>query len=172
MYSIIAVITIIISILALLVSTISLTYQRTSYKNNVRPTIDIVVGDYEYNIYIKLVNNGIGPAKITGLNCIYHGNIPITNKQSESIMTILKEPGTTSSIINHYNNYVLDIVGRTIPPGGSIVIVQKKNGTTTENIGLRLMLRDIEIIVKYEDIYCQSFSSNRYLDFFGRNVSD
>ena len=43
-------------------------------KNSVRPILNVSVGDYEDNIYVRLHNNGVGPAIITRIQCNVDGN--------------------------------------------------------------------------------------------------
>lgn len=164
------VIPIIMSAIALVFSALAVIYQIKSYKNNVKPIIDIIIGDYDNNIYVKLVNNGIGPAIIKELKCVYLGDIPLIRKQTSTLIELLMEEGATSSVIESYSTFVEDVMGRTMPPNDEIILVQIKNGSQKDNVALRLMLQNIEVQVYYEDMYNRIFYQKRLLDFFARTL--
>lgn len=60
---------ILISIVAVFISVQTFRSQKEQNKNSVRPILNVSVGDYEDNIYVRLHNNGVGPAIITRIQC-------------------------------------------------------------------------------------------------------
>ena len=43
--------------------------QKLHDRQSVLPILNITVGDYEENLYVRITNNGVGPAKVQGLSC-------------------------------------------------------------------------------------------------------
>lgn len=164
---VISLISAIISAVSAVVLIVTLFLQRKFNRNNVRPIINVIIGDYEDDIYVKLVNNGIGPAIITALECEYYGDVVKKGKRS-SLIGLLNENGTTSYEIDEYTTFDEDIKGRTISPKSEIILVQLNN--PSYNVQIRLMLKDIVIRVYYKDIYNQPFKEERKLVYFGRSI--
>ena len=142
--------------------------QKKHNQNSVRPIVDILIGDYEDHIYVKLTNHGVGPAVIDSLKCEYTGKIQIKQRVSNTLVALLAEDGTPTSQIKEYSDFVEDICGRAVPVNGEIILVELVGGNMQDNVALRLMLKDICISGTYHDIYEKSFPYNRKLDFFGR----
>lgn len=103
------------------------------------------------------------------LKCSYEGNAPIKDRKSSALYKILSEKGAHTESIKKYTDFVEDIAGRTISPNKSIVLVKLKDGSELDVLKLRLMLKDIRIIVHYHDMYNNSFRRERKLDFYGRH---
>ncbi len=163
-----SVVSLLIAVISLFIALKTLLIQKRHNIKSIRPIIDILVGDYEDDIYVKLRNNGMGPAVIDELLCEYSGSMPMLKMKTTSLIEILKNPGTSSSTVEVFTTFVEDVKGRTLPPNGEIVLVQLKNGNLSDNVALRLVLKDVDIQVKYRDIYDQTFQGERKLSFFGR----
>jgi hypothetical protein len=61
--------TLVLSLCAVIISILTARSQKTHNKNSVRPLLGIVVGDYEDDLYVRIDNNGVGPAIITNIKC-------------------------------------------------------------------------------------------------------
>ncbi len=165
------VIPIIIAIISIIIAVISLMGQKKHNVNSVKPIIDILLGDYENDIYVKIMNNGVGPAIIDKLICEYEGTMELSERQTFALIELLKDSKATSSVIETYESFVEDISGRTIPPRDEIVLVRFTNGSDSNNTALRLLLKDVTISVHYRDVYDNGFDKNRKLDYFNRTLN-
>lgn len=163
------IVSILIAALAFGVSIVSLWVQRMHNHQSVHPIIDVIIGDYDDDIYVKLINNGIGPATIEKLECFYEGSAPINNKCSSALYKLLTEEKAHTFKVKEFSDFVEDITGRSLSPNREIILIELKNGTDTENDVMRLMLKDVRIVVKFHDMYKSSSRTERKLDFFGRH---
>ncbi len=153
-----------------LVATIKFNCKQQEHNaNSVRPTVDIILGDYEDDIYVKLVNQGVGPAEVSDLICTYYGDVNVNTRETNILIDILRDSKSPTGFIQNYTDFVEDIIGRTISPGGTVVLVRLKPKNEMEQTNMRLMLKDIGITLKYKDIYETEFERNRKLTFFGRH---
>lgn len=166
---IINVISLLIAVASAIIALVMLRIQKKHNLNSIKPIIDIIVGDYEDNIYVKLKNMGVGPAIIDKLTCVYKGSMPLTEVSSSSLISLLTDSKASSSIIKGYSTFVEDVKGRTIPSNDEIVLMRLRDGDDKDNTALRLVLKDITILVEYRDIYDRKFHKERELDFFGRH---
>ncbi|WP_294095091.1 hypothetical protein [uncultured Cetobacterium sp.] len=153
---------ILISIIAIIISGLTIYFQQKHNKNSVKPLGGIIIEDYENKISIKIVNSGVGPLIVKELICKFD------DEESTSILIeLLKE-----TLENRYvNNFVEDIVNRVISPNGKIVLFEIKNNLLDDEIKqkLRKKLSNITIELRYKNIYNENFSVRRKLDFFGRH---
>lgn len=164
------IVSVVIAVVSLVVAITFNIKQQTHNKNSVRPIIDIIVGDYETNIFVKLVNHGVGPATITSLKCKYNGSIDISDDECNTLIDILLDTKAITHDIKAYTTFVEDISGRTVPPNDEIVLVKLETDSKSKNTAMRIMLKDISVSVEYKDIYNTKFDAERKLDFFGRLV--
>lgn len=121
------------SILAILIALLTYYSQKIHNRNSVKPLLNVIFGDYENCIYVKIQNNGVGPAIIKSMVC--------NNDKSETSDTLIglipKEKmvkiKNQQKIINlrHYNDFVKNIEERVIAPGNEIMLL---NYTPDENI--------------------------------------
>lgn len=152
---------ILVAICALFISYQNYSSQKAHNKNSVRPILNIILGDYQNTIFVKIVNNGVGPATIIDANFI---------KQSlskKSLIEIIETNHTYENIT--YLHFVHDIIGKTIPPAGSITFL-KVQADSKPLFALRNDLKSIDITIKYVSIYEDSWTVNRDLSYFGRTL--
>lgn len=65
------ILTIIIALAAVFISIITYRSQVEHNKNSVKPIIDISLGDYVNDLFAKVKNKGVGPAKIQSIHCLH-----------------------------------------------------------------------------------------------------
>ena len=159
-----------IAFVSIIIAYKTLDNQKKHNMKSVRPIVDILIGDYEEDIHVKLRNQGVGPAIINEIVCEYFGNIAVESTTWTSLIDLLGEPAFPSSKVTEYGTFVENINGRTIAPGGEIVLVSLMDGNLDENHAIRSILKDTRIRVNYQDIYDNSFFAERELVFFGRNL--
>lgn len=165
---------IIISIAAVVTSVITYLSQKKHNKNSVRPILNIVIGDYEDDLYVRIVNNGVGPANVTDINCTLNARteksliklIPyeasVSNSNSEEIANL-----------HQFTHFVEDITGRTIPPNGTITLLQLRDADYAQKVALRTYLKEVVVGIKYTDVYNgKPWDCKRELSFFGRDIQD
>lgn len=169
----ISVCSILTSIVAVIISITTYKSQVEHNKNSVRPIIDIIFGDYEDDIYVRIDNNGVGPAIIKGVLCL-NGQ-----KKADSLIKLIPQkarlttPYCDESIkLSPFSDFVENISGRTLAPGGHITLLQLSNPDPKKRTILRYILKDIALQVEYTDIYKkETMNTQRELSFFGRTLS-
>lgn len=174
--AIISVATVFISLAAVLISFITWRSQVKYNKNSVMPILNIIVGDYENDIFVKLVNNGVGPAKIDKLTCTHGGT------SSSCLINLFPPEGITLEInqtikcvvpVTAWREFVENLDGRTISPGGMIMLLELADAEKKQITAVRALLKDTCVTVKYTNIYGDKMTpESRMLDWFGRTISD
>ncbi len=179
----------IIAGLAAYIAYLAFRSQRTHNKNSVKPILNIIVGDYEDDIFVRIDNNGVGPAIVQGINC-YDAE---KNRVEHNLYTLIPEFATikeprityqpsmkadekpepemivTTIEFDTLTDFVEDIAGRTIPPGGSIMLLRMTNPDKYHKVALRDFLSKCSVKVDYTDVYNSELAPcYRKLDFFGR----
>lgn len=166
----------ILSVVAVVISIITYRSQKEHNKNSVRPILDIVLGDYEDDLYIRIVNCGVGPAIITGIECTrsYVGEVASSNSLVELMPHKARLQGKSFNLTVNmlsFSDFVEDITGRTISPGSGITLLQIKNPARNQIVVFRNYLKDCCVKVEYTDIYnSKPWDRKRLLDFFGRTI--
>lgn len=163
---------ILISLIAIIISINTYKSQVRHNKNSVKPILNIVCGDYENNIYVRIDNNGVGPALIKSISCS-------TERRTECSLfeLIPTEVRVTSSYFDGFvplfplTDFVEDIAGRTIAPAGNIILLQLVEPEEKQRFALRNVLQQITVYVEYTDIYGEEdMHAKRELNFFGRTL--
>ena len=180
---VISVCSLVTSIVAIIIAIITYKSQVRHNKNSVKPILNIVVGDYEDDLYVKIVNNGVGPALINKTLCVNK-----RYKQEDFCLIqnsrLIQDPCLVHLIphsvkfrdsfvvLSHFTDFVENIEGRTIPPGDSITLLEL-SGKREKYNALRAILKDVTVTVHYSDVYNDKQpTTERALDFFGRTLSD
>lgn len=170
----ISIFSLVTSVVAIIISINTYRSQKEHNKNSVRPILNIVLGDYEDDLYVRVDNNGVGPAIITAISCI---NTKTEGKKSSTSLVELVPYSATVKRMNSesiadlrtYTDFVEDIAGRTISPDHSIVLLRMENPSKKQRLVLRDFLKDCYVEIHYTDIYnSDPWTSKRSLDFFGR----
>ena len=128
----ISIFSLVTSVVAIIISINTYRSQKEHNKNSVRPILNIVLGDYEDDLYVRVDNNGVGPAIITAISCI---NTKTEGKKSSTSLVELVPYSATVKRMNSesiadlrtYTDFVEDIAGRTISPDHSIVLLRMEN---------------------------------------------
>jgi hypothetical protein len=155
-----------LSFISVCVSLAALRHQRKHSQLSVRPLAYVMVGDYEDRIFVKLTNNGTGPMVIK--------SIRIINAPDPSGPLINAMPPLQAGV--YWTNFVEDVAGRSVRPGGEIVLVDlsSESGESEDQFALsrdqvRQALGELEVHVEYTDIYGSTLPIGiRSLDFFHR----
>ena len=160
---------VVIGLCAVVVSLASLISQRKYNRNSVRPILNIVVGDYLNDIYVRIENKGVGPAVITSTCCEYKF---ADGKcfEEEVLYELIDSIGISGTRIECYTDFVENIKNRTISQKESVTLMEVSDKLLTEEVkkGLRMILKDVTITVEYENVYRDKFTCRRELTFFGR----
>lgn len=160
------IITVVISMFALLISTISIIFSAVSIhnqiihnKNSVLPLCEINPLDYENKLAISIHNNGTGPLIIIKLSCYYK------DRCEDALINLFPQ------IDQYWNTFTGPLNGETIPVNGKRVLIDisPKDEKTKQKI--RDILSKVKIEVKYRDIYNTEFSYSKSMDFFKRNCN-
>ncbi|QNU66015.1 hypothetical protein EHE19_014140 [Ruminiclostridium herbifermentans] len=161
------------SIFAIVVSIITYESQRRFNVNSVKPILNIVFGDYETHIFIRVHNNGLGPAIIKNLQCEN-----IKNEKANSVIELIPQEiiiktqmGSKIVNLHSFNDFVESIEGRVIAPDNEITLVSYTPTDALDIQGIRQILKDLVIRVDYADIYDNKQSSCiRDCKWFGRTL--
>ncbi len=169
----ISVSSIITSVIAIVISITTYKSQVRHNKNSVKPILNIICGDYENDIYVRIDNYGVGPAIIKRVlcsngkdndSCLYH-LIP----EKARVKTQYSDSTVKLTALTHF---VEDITDRTIALQKSIVLLQQVDPDSKIRVALRTVLEKITIQVEYTDIYGkEKFVVKRSLAIFGRTLS-
>ena len=175
---VISIFSVVTSIVAIVIAIITYKSQVRHNKNSVKPILNIIVGDYEDRLYVKIVNNGVGPALIEETLCVNEKSkakdaclihlIPYQVEFSENSHTELVT-------LSPLTDFVEDIKGRTVAPGGSITLLKLSSvlsSMTKKRFALRTILKDVTVTIHYSDVYGDAYVTERTLDFFGRTLSN
>lgn len=172
----ISVCSLVISAAAVAISLTTYQSQKEHNKNSVRPILNVIFGDYENDLYIRVDNNGVGPAIVAEVTCTCCQFSE--SKSADSLIGLMPYkavmPGMNRDIsvnMSAFTDFVEDIVGRTIAPGGRITLLRIKGPTRLQLWAFRNFLRDCCVEVQYTDIYSSKpWTCRRPLDFFGRTL--
>src|ERR1700683_261875 len=146
------------AVAALLVSTVSIilaifnmTTQRTHNRKSLMPIAHVRLGDYENRLFVELHNDGIGPMLID--------NIAVSksrgwSKKQASFMGLV--PALPTGIL--WTNFVTDLSGRALPAGEDFTSMLGEGDSSDQKFLaarqiVRQALSDLQIVVKYSDIY-------------------
>lgn len=161
------------SIFAIVISIITYVSQRKFNINSVKPILNIVLGDYENYIYIKVQNNGMGPAKIKNFECENY-----KNEKADSVIELIpKEIIINTQMrsktvkLHSFNDFVESIEGKVIAPDKEIILVSYSPTDALDRQGIRKVLKDLVIRIDYADIYDNKQNlCIRDCNWFGRTL--
>ena len=165
--AVLAAVACIIAVISLRVSRKTLEHQQEHNRLSVRPIPSIVVGDYENRLFVKIVNNGVGPLLITKLRT------PGSPDPDKAL--IFHMPALLPKVL--WTNFVEDTTGRSIPPGSELVILDFDSGSSG-SLGqysisrdkVRAALGELSVEVQYTDVYNSHLPTiSRDLKWFHRH---
>lgn len=165
--AVLAAVACLISFVSLYVSHRTAKHQETHDRMSVRPLVYIAVGDYENRLYVKIQNNGVGPLILKRITV---EGAAEPNKPLIEAMPQLPPKAA-------WTNFVEDITGRSVPPGGEVFLIDLEEGSsasrayfTVARDKVRAALGTLTVKVEYTDIYDHSLpASLRKLDWFHRH---
>lgn len=132
-----------------------------------RPVGQIICGDYEDLIEVKLKNCGLGPLLIRNI-IIKKTDGSISNSLIDEMPEIL---GGLS-----WADFVIDAINYAIPKDSEINLIKIKHDPNDYNFkiyktSIRKILKEITIEVEYTDMYNRPMANAiRNLSFFGRTL--
>lgn len=145
-----AVVACIIAVVSLLVSRKTLEHQQEHNRLSVRPIPSIVVGDYEDRLFVKIVNNGVGPLLVKKIRT------PGSADPENALITHMPELLPQA----FWTNFVEDTSGRSIPPGSELVLMDLDSGSSNleahyslSRDRVRVALGELSVELEYTDIY-------------------
>lgn len=157
---------VVIAAIAVIVAIVTAKSQEKHNKNSVRPILNLILGDYDDNIYVWVENNGVGPACIKSVKCTYQGDDMC--QEGASLIEVLP-----AGLVEHYTTFVEDFSTRAISPQQGLMLLQKKEPSEEEVIELRQQLKNCSVEITYTDIYGKAvWIEKRSLDFFKRTLLD
>lgn len=156
-----------ISFVSLYVSHKTAKHQETHDRMSVRPLVYVAVGDYENRIYVKIQNNGVGPLILKRITVVGAA------EPDKPLIEAMPELPPKAA----WANFVEDIAGRSIPPGGEVFLIDLEEGSSASRASfslardkVRLALGTLTIKVEYTDVYDQLLPpAIRKLNWFHRH---
>lgn len=158
------------SVVSIILTVITIKIQHRHNLKSVRPIGYITVGDYENDIYVSIINNGIGPMLIKGFKA--------TNERvsSDSSLIDIIPNDLNEQIV--WSDFASTIIGRTLKPGDRMYLIRLK--IKEEEIdkefyqkikkSIREFLKNVKIVIEYTDIYEKNkYNISRKLEWFGRH---
>jgi hypothetical protein len=156
--NIIALSSVIIALSSLFLSIVTLRRNRIHQILSVKPLCSILIKNYENEIGLYIQNNGIGPLIIE--NVVFTN---VTGQTSNNILVFIPD--------GEYADYTEDFIGKSILPGGRIVVFviggKGCNINRNKKDKLRKNLTGMEVSVLYRDVYgLTEYSAIRKRDYY------
>lgn len=166
--AILAALACVIAVISLRVSRKTLEHQQEHNRLSVRPIPSIVVGDYENRLFVKIVNNGVGPLIIKKIRT------PGSSNPDKAL--IFHMPELLPKVL--WTNFVEDTSGRSVPPGSELVILDFDSGSSSSPAQyslsrdrVRLALGNLSLELEYTDVYNSELPAiSRDLQWFHRHA--
>ena len=167
--AIIAFCALLVSIISIILTILTLKEQKRHNLKSVRPIGRITVGDYENDIYVSILNNGIGPLIIKSFKA-KNSKISSTTGLIDIVPTDINNNVIWTDFASNFDN-------RAIKAGERLYLLrltfEEKADQQQENIKTRLrnFLKDLTVELQYTDIYeKRTYTIERKLDWFGRHL--
>jgi|GraSoiStandDraft_4_1057263.scaffolds.fasta_scaffold427376_2 hypothetical protein len=170
----IALASLVVAVLAFLSTRNTARAQHEHNQLSVRPLGNIMFGDYETDLFVRLENNGTGPMVIKSITVIGAAN------PSEPLIKAM--PDLPRNDLVTWRHYIAsDTTGRSIRAGGGqLGLLRLSRDNRKEALALRELfalsrdtiraaLGPLRLRVEYTDIYGKRFATERSLDYFLRN---
>ncbi len=165
---VIAFFALVVSCVSIFLTLISLKVQRQHNLKSIRPIGRLTAGDYEDDIYISIVNEGIGPLIIKELK--------VKSDRISAFSLIDIVPDHINSVVI-WTDFAANFVGRAIMSGDRLYLLRKTFDDTDklkeENEKTREILRKffqhLTLELTYVDIYNAQYKVERKFDWFGRH---
>lgn len=159
------------SVISIILTILTLRLQKQHYMKSIKPIGRITAGDYEDDIYISIINNGVGPLIVKELK--------VSNSQltASSLIDIIPTSINESVV---WTDFASNFVNRAIEPSGRIYLVRltfdevekKQDNIKIIKKELRQFLRHLTLELIYTDIYEKKlYRISRSLEWFGRHFS-
>lgn len=164
-----AVAALVVSTISILLAIFNMTTQRTHNRKSLMPIAHVRFGDYDNRIFVQLHNDGIGPMLID--NIVVSKNRGWSKKQASFLGLV---PALPPGIL--WSTFVTDLSGRALSAGKDITILLLEGDPSDQKFlaarqSVRQALSDLQIVVKYRDIYGHKMPvTKRNLDWFASNV--
>jgi hypothetical protein len=164
--------TLLVAVLAFLVALRTAWAQPKHNRLSVRPLADIAFGNYETDLFVRLVNNGTGPMVIKSITVIGAAN------PSEPLIKAMPDLPPDDLVTLTY--FASDPTGRSIRAGGGgLRLLQLrykgdkefiKNRFAPSRDKIRAALGPLTLRIKYTDIYKKGFVTKRSLGYFASEL--
>lgn len=156
-----------IAVISLRVSRKTLEHQQEHNRLSVRPIPSIVVGDYENRLFVKIVNNGVGPLLIKKIRT------PGSTDPEQAL--IFHMPELLPNVL--WTNFVEETSGRSVQPGSELMILDFDSGSSNSQARYSLSrdrVRDVlgalSVELQYTDVYNSDLPTiSRDLKWFHRH---
>ena len=162
---IVAALALLTSVVAIVVSVVSMYLQRQHNYKSLTPIPTISIGDYEDNIFVSLENTGIGPLIIMSIR------VTDGNETKNDIISCL--PDLPDGVI--WDTFHVNLDGVCVPAGGAIELM-KLSGDPDDlrfaeaRDNCRKVLQRLSVTVAVKDIYQRTIPpTERSLFWFGRH---
>ena len=129
--------------------------------------MDIVLGDYSEDKYIKIENNGCGPAIICESNFSIEDICEDSPKRAYN--KYLQKKGNDIIKDNVWETFVDNINERTIGAEREKIIIHLKSNNKELNDQFLKVFSKMKIKIRYKDTYNRQKTIERTCLFFGRN---
>ena len=161
-----SIIAIIISFISILLTFISIRLQMRHNRNAIKPIIDFAIGDYDNDIFVRILNNGAGPLIVKSFEVYYLDSV------RDDLISIMPELPKNM----YWKTFFSRIVGKSIPQNQSITLIQLEiNLKRKEEIEYRNLIREVLSLVEIKVLYADIYEINmpvvtKKLDWFGRTL--
>ena len=130
-------------------------------KNSVKPIVQIKISNYDNDIYVAIINRGVGPAIIDKNELI--------NSNMKNLVDLFKDEACLEGAWIKYN---VNSEGTALPPGDLLDLLRMKELSTAQLYVVRKKLAKESISVIYHDVYDERMETRYPLEFFGSDYTD
>ena len=154
-----------VSLLAIVLTVITLLLQRRHNFKSVTPIASVSVADYENRLTVKLRNTGIGPLIVT------RARVSDGSKEKDDIISWM--PRLPEGIV--WSTFYERLDGSALRVGGEAILIELSGEPTDQNFArfrdqVRKALSRLTVNVEYMDIYDRAMPlKSRSLAWYGRH---
>lgn len=149
------------AIVSIIIAVSSLKSQKIHNQNSFKPIIQINLGDYENDIFVKIVNRGVGPGIVD--------EVKLLKSKNKYLIDLFKSPECNKWVWTTFNKR---FEGTAISPGSEFTMLRMEDPTDREKNIIRKGLCQEIIYIAYHDIYDNKFDMQYPLEFFGRHFTE
>ena len=146
------------AIVSIIIAVFALNSQKKHNQNSFLPILQVNLGDYENDIFVKIVNRGVGPAIVD--------QVKLLSSNKNYLIELFNDEECKSWTWTTFN---MRFEGTAISPGSTFNMLSLEKPSQSQLDIIRKRLGNETIFISYHDIYNNNFRMSYKLDFFSRH---